>query len=140
LVQAFRAAQAAAGAAGQAAPVLLERLGTLGGEICICTSMPCAFDEFEVEDLAGAADDALAEAEAEREIFKFAGRGQHHGMGNSVVDQSHRHFLGEDFGAGKSARRRAPAAPGSCDMPPDSLPVASCIKACSSMRHSSPLF
>jgi hypothetical protein len=109
LRQAFGAAQAAAGAAGQTAPMQLERLGTLGGELHAHFNALRLFDDFEIEDFAGAADDALAEAEAEREIFKFAGGGQHHGMRNSVVHQSHRHFLGEDFGTGKSARRRAPA-------------------------------
>jgi hypothetical protein len=109
LRQAFGPAQAAAGAAGQTAPMQLERLGTLGGELHAHFNALRLFDDFEIEDFAGAADDALAEAEAEREIFKFAGGGQHHGMRNSVVHQSHRHFLGEDFGTGKSARRRAPA-------------------------------
>ena len=65
--------------------------------------------DLDVVDLRRLLDDALGEREAAGEILEVAGRGHHHGVADAVVDQRHRHFLGDDLVARLAAGRREPA-------------------------------
>ena len=53
--------------------------------------------DLDVVDLRRLLDDALGEREAAGEILEVAGRGHHHGMADAVIDQRHRHLLGDDL-------------------------------------------
>jgi hypothetical protein len=98
LAQALRAAQAAAGAPGQAAAMFLETSEVLAGDLDLQGDAGVGFAANNVEDILPTRHDAFRQAEADGEIFKVGGGRQHHRVADAVVLEGDRRLLGQVVG------------------------------------------
>lgn len=85
LGQAFRTAQTATRASGQAAAALLETGKSATGDLQVQGDACGAFLDLDVEHFAAPFHDAFGQAEAQREVLEVGGCGQHYRVRNAVV-------------------------------------------------------
>ena len=53
------------------------------------------FFDFHIKDIVWRCDDALGEAKAQGKVIEIGGRGEHHRMRHTVIDQCNRGLAGE---------------------------------------------
>src|SRR5208283_4747995 len=101
LAQAFCTAQATTRATGQAATSFLEVGEGFSEDIHVqCDSLWCFFN-FYVEYFGTFFNDPFGKAEAKSEVLEVGGRCQHHGVSDTVVLKSNRHFLSHSVHTGR---------------------------------------
>ncbi len=108
LGEALDAAQAAAGAPGERAAAFAHGGEAFAGERHAHLAAEGVLDDVDVVEFACARGDALAEREAEREVFEVLRGGEHDRVGEAVIDEGDRRLFGdrilaEDRGVGAPA-------------------------------------
>ena len=97
LVEAFDAAEPAAGRAGEMPPPLAQGRGARGSASHMRSSMPVSCSMISRWRISRRrSDDAFGEAEAEREILEVLRRRHHHRIGAAVVGEGDGGLLGDD--------------------------------------------
>ncbi len=109
LLQAFGAAQPAAGAAGEVAPLFLQARETARGHRHGQLESAFAPDLPDREQIVRSVDDALGQAEAQGEILELRGRRHHDHVGSPIVGQGRRHLGHDPVGVIAACARPPPA-------------------------------